>query len=142
MSTPAIRITSKKDGFRRAGVTHTGTTTYPPGTFTLEEVHQLQNDPMLVVDFLPEGEALLPPEDKTELAALLEETKAQLAASQAELASAQAALKAAQEEARAAEDAASLAAADAETWRTALAEAEAKAKAEAEAKAKATGKGK
>ncbi|BFR47441.1 hypothetical protein RVX_R27230 [Nitratidesulfovibrio sp. HK-II] len=45
-----IRITSKRDGFRRAGMAHSGTRDYPAGTFTDEQLEALTGDPMLVVD--------------------------------------------------------------------------------------------
>ncbi len=45
-----IRITSKRDGFRRAGMSHSGTRDYPAGTFTAEQLEALTGEPMLVVD--------------------------------------------------------------------------------------------
>ena len=45
-----IDITAKRDGFRRAGLVHSETTTtYPLSDFTKEQLKQLQNEPMLVV---------------------------------------------------------------------------------------------
>lgn len=45
-----IRITAKKDGFRRAGISHAGTRDYPDGRFTPEELAALKAEPMLVVE--------------------------------------------------------------------------------------------
>lgn len=45
-----IRITAKKDGFRRAGRAHVGTQDYPDGTFTQEELSALKAEPLLVVE--------------------------------------------------------------------------------------------
>ena len=46
-----IRITAKRDGFRRMGLAHPGTPTdYPADRFTAEQLTQLQADPMLVVE--------------------------------------------------------------------------------------------
>ncbi len=50
-----IRITTKKDGFRRAGMAHHGTKDYPDDAFTPEQIAQLEAEPMLVVQRL-EGE--------------------------------------------------------------------------------------
>lgn len=45
-----IDITAKRDGFRRAGLAHSETTTtYPLSDFTKAQLEQLQNEPMLVV---------------------------------------------------------------------------------------------
>lgn len=50
-----IRIVSKKEGFWRCGVQHSTTPTiYPDDRFTPEQLAQLQAEPMLVVDVLPE----------------------------------------------------------------------------------------
>lgn len=51
-----IRITAKKDGFRRAGVFHAGTCDYPDGRFTPAQLVMLQAEPLLVVDILPTAE--------------------------------------------------------------------------------------
>jgi hypothetical protein len=45
-----IRITTKREGFRRAGVAHFGSRDYPEGTFTAEQLDALYAEPMLVVD--------------------------------------------------------------------------------------------
>lgn len=53
---PAIvRITSKKDGFRRAGMAHIGTADYPVDTFSDIQLEQLLAEPMLVVQMIGEG---------------------------------------------------------------------------------------
>lgn len=45
-----IFITSSIDGFRRAGLAHPkGTTEYPDGKFTKEQLRQLHNESVLVV---------------------------------------------------------------------------------------------
>lgn len=47
---PEITITAKRDGFRRCGVSHSGTpVTWPDGTFTEAEIAILRAEPMLVV---------------------------------------------------------------------------------------------
>ena len=48
-----IRITAKKDGFRRAGVAHAGTREYADGRFTPEELAALKAEPLLVVEEIP-----------------------------------------------------------------------------------------
>lgn len=45
-----IRITAKKDGFRRAGISHAGTRDYPDERFTPQELAMLKAEPMLVVE--------------------------------------------------------------------------------------------
>ena len=46
-----ITITSRKDGFRRCGVTHPATATeYPDDRFTGKELKALQAEPMLTVE--------------------------------------------------------------------------------------------
>ena len=48
-----IRITAKKDGFRRAGIAHPATATeYPVKQFSKAELERLKADPMLVVEEL------------------------------------------------------------------------------------------
>lgn len=45
-----IRITAKRDGFRRAGIAHPAAPTdHAPGTFTKQQFAQLMAEPMLVV---------------------------------------------------------------------------------------------
>jgi hypothetical protein len=51
----ALRITSKRDGFRRCGVAHSATPTeHPAGRFTEEEVERLKAEPMLIVEEIPD----------------------------------------------------------------------------------------
>ena len=48
-----IRITAKREGFRRAGITHPTTPTeYPLERFAPEQLEALQAEPMLVVDLV------------------------------------------------------------------------------------------
>lgn len=50
-----IRIISKKDGFRRCGVAHPETATdYEDDRFTTKELERLENEPMLIVQELPD----------------------------------------------------------------------------------------
>lgn len=50
-NTPAVRITTKRAGFRRAGMAHADTPViHPPGTFTVEQIKALTAEPMLLVD--------------------------------------------------------------------------------------------
>jgi len=61
-----IRITSKKDGFRRCGVAHPSKPTeYPNDRFGEEQLAALRTDTMLIVDEIPdkEGEAGTATED-------------------------------------------------------------------------------
>lgn len=50
-----IRITAKREGFRRAGVAHCGTRDWPDGTFAPEQLAALKAEPMLVVEEIREG---------------------------------------------------------------------------------------
>jgi hypothetical protein len=52
-----IRITSKRDGFRRCGIAHTGTVTHADGTFNADQITALKAEPLLVVDIITEAEA-------------------------------------------------------------------------------------
>lgn len=46
-----IRITAKREGFRRAGIAHPATPTeYPDSTFKPEQLALLKIEPMLVVE--------------------------------------------------------------------------------------------
>ena len=55
-----IIITSKKDGFRRAGIAHPAQTTeYPDGFFSEAQLELLRQEPMLYVLEGDEGEAEL-----------------------------------------------------------------------------------
>ncbi|WP_153013322.1 HI1506-related protein [Aquitalea pelogenes] len=50
-----IRITARDDGFRRAGMAHSATPTeHPDETFTPEQLQELQAEPLLVVEVLPD----------------------------------------------------------------------------------------
>ena len=56
-----IVITSKKDGFRRAGIAHKATPVqYPHDAFTAEQLKALKAEPMLIVQEIPD----LPPAEK------------------------------------------------------------------------------
>ena len=49
--TPAVRIASRRDGFRRAGMAHPeGPVEHPAGTFSPEELKALKAESMLIVD--------------------------------------------------------------------------------------------
>ena len=48
-----IRITAKRDGFRRAGITHSGTpTTHADDRFSARQLAQLKAEPMLIVEVI------------------------------------------------------------------------------------------
>lgn len=50
-----IRIISKKEGFRRCGISHSEEPKfYPDNRFTKPQLKQLQAEPMLIVDVLPD----------------------------------------------------------------------------------------
>jgi hypothetical protein len=59
-----VKITSKKDGFRRAGRAHSGTVTHPDGTFTKKELESLKAEAMLEVEIIAEVE--IEPEVQTD----------------------------------------------------------------------------
>jgi hypothetical protein len=44
-----VRIISRKDGLRRAGIAHTGDVTHPPGTFSVAQLKLLKAEPLLTV---------------------------------------------------------------------------------------------
>lgn len=53
-----IRITSKKDGFRRCGISHPAKPTdYPADRFDADQLAALTAEPMLMVENLPDSEA-------------------------------------------------------------------------------------
>jgi len=55
-----IRIRSKKEGFRRCGIAHSGAPKdYPDDKFTKEQLKVLKAEPMLFVEEVPD-----PPKDK------------------------------------------------------------------------------
>lgn len=47
-----VRVTTKIEGFRRAGIAHYGTVEYPQGSLTEEQISQLLAEPNLVVDLI------------------------------------------------------------------------------------------
>lgn len=50
-----IRITGKREGFRRCGVTHPAQPTdYPDDRFSTQDLAVLKSEPMLVVEEVPE----------------------------------------------------------------------------------------
>lgn len=49
-----IRITAKRNGFRRAGMAHYGTQEYPDGFFDAETLASLKAESMLVVEEVKE----------------------------------------------------------------------------------------
>lgn len=49
-ATKGLRVTTKRDGFRRAGREWTGTTVVPLSELTGDQVEALQGEPMLIVD--------------------------------------------------------------------------------------------
>lgn len=52
---PAIKIISKKDGFRRCGIAHPAASViHPDGTFTAEQIKVLKTEPMLIVEEVKE----------------------------------------------------------------------------------------
>ena len=54
--TPAVRVASRRDGFRRAGMAHPlGPVEHPAGTFSPEQLEALMRDPMLIVDTFDDG---------------------------------------------------------------------------------------
>lgn len=52
--TPAVRIVSTREGFRRCGIAHSvEPTDYPAGRFTEAELDALEDEPMLAVVRMP-----------------------------------------------------------------------------------------
>lgn len=49
-ATKGLRVTTKRDGFRRAGIEFNGTTTLPLSDLTTEQAEAIKAEPMLVVD--------------------------------------------------------------------------------------------
>lgn len=45
-----LRVVTKRDGFRRAGIEWSGTTVVPLSDLTDDQVEALKSEPMLVVD--------------------------------------------------------------------------------------------
>jgi len=59
-----IRITSKKEGFRRCGIAHSQKPTiYPDGRFSEKELGILEAEPMLIVERIS-GEPMEPDADE------------------------------------------------------------------------------
>ena len=59
-----IRITSKKEGFRRCGIAHSEKPTiYPDDRFSAEELKILEAEPMLIVERIPEEAKESDPEE-------------------------------------------------------------------------------
>ncbi|WP_432321845.1 HI1506-related protein [Yersinia enterocolitica] len=53
-----IQITAKRDGFRRCGMAHSDKTqTYTDGHFSSSVLAELMAEPMLVVSYVPDGQA-------------------------------------------------------------------------------------
>lgn len=60
----AIRITAKEDGFRRAGIAHSGTVDHPIDAFGSPELlEQLFSEPRLKVELIAAAPAVKPDED-------------------------------------------------------------------------------
>lgn len=55
-----VLIISRVPGFRRAGVAHVGERVWPAGTFSAEQLEQLQAEPNLIVRVEPDDEAIIP----------------------------------------------------------------------------------
>lgn len=54
----AIKIISKRAGFRRCGIEHPDKPViHPAGTFTEEQLAQLEAEPMLIVEEVPDEPA-------------------------------------------------------------------------------------
>lgn len=72
-----IMITSKREGFRRAGIEHSETpTVYPNERFTAAELKELKVEPMLVVQDVDDPEGLTEmPWDKMSIPNLKEYAK-------------------------------------------------------------------
>jgi hypothetical protein len=49
-ATKGLRITTKRDGFRRAGIEFTGTQVLPLSDLTTDQVEAIKAEPMLIVD--------------------------------------------------------------------------------------------
>ncbi|WP_199052941.1 HI1506-related protein [Aquitalea sp. ASV15] len=60
-----IRITALDDGFRRAGMAHSATPTeHPDDTFSQEQLQELQAEPLLLVEVLPDTKVAPAGEDE------------------------------------------------------------------------------
>lgn len=56
-----IRIIAKVDGFRRAGISHTGVVEYPLSDFTESQLRHLRDEPNLVIQDIELDEAKAEP---------------------------------------------------------------------------------
>lgn len=55
-ATTSVRIVSSaKEGFRRGGIAHDRDTTWPAGSFTDEQLRQIEDEPLLTVIEVPEA---------------------------------------------------------------------------------------
>jgi len=52
-----VRVIAKRDGFRRAGMAHSGDVTHPAGTFTRAQIDAMKADPNLIVHLDGDGPA-------------------------------------------------------------------------------------
>ncbi len=82
--TKVLRVSAKRDGYRRCGVEHNGTVDHPAGIFTAEQVDVLKADPLLVVQEVEEGTAP-PAGDDPEVARLRSEAASDRAEAAKEL---------------------------------------------------------
>jgi len=59
-----VRITSRRDGFRRCGIAHSAQPVeYPIDRFSVAELARLQAEPQLMVELLDGGQATAGPAD-------------------------------------------------------------------------------
>lgn len=76
-----IKISSRKEGFRRCGVAHPkGVVEYPDGHWTEEQLADLRAEPMLVVTVIEDGSNPGPGSARPNAAASIELVKAAAAA--------------------------------------------------------------
>ncbi len=47
---PALRVTTKREGFRRAGIEWNGTATVPLDQLSEDDIKALEEEPMLIVE--------------------------------------------------------------------------------------------
>lgn len=66
----ALQVVSRKDGFRRGGLVHSGSKVYPKGSLTKVQERQIRDEPMLVCTEVPEPKGA----ETTELADKNEKT--------------------------------------------------------------------
>jgi hypothetical protein len=71
-----LRITSRRDGFRRCGIAHPATpTTHADGQFSAEQIAVLKAEPMLIVEVLPDPGAPLKSLPEPEIVETVEAVK-------------------------------------------------------------------